>query len=854
VISPVHHSPLDAFAQRQPRATPYRPLLWIAAAVGLGVALDYCLLGDSSWSLLGWWWSLGAAALALAIWAQRRRRPAWNMALLMTAAVAVGGAWEHWRWNFVDADDLGLFAAEAAQPACVDVVLAERVKISPPSAGSPLRAIPARTMSEATVRVVAIRDGAAWRPAAGESRLRVAGELHGLVPGDHLRVFAQLGRQPPPLNPGQYDWAAAERRNGRLCELFCDDPQCVAVQQSAPAASASRALFAVRSWCSAQLAACVGERDAPIALATLLGDQERLTDETKDAFLNTGAIHLLVISGAHVAMLAAVVWGLARALGLPSRLQLAATFVAVVVYATIVGHEPSVTRATLLAVAMLAALELGRGSSAGNLLGAAALVVLAINPNELFRSGTQFSFLAVAVLVISGRWLAQRRRVDPLKKLIAETRPWPVRMGRLALRSFLMVTAVSVAVGAAVAPLVAYHFHVITPASVLLTPIASPLVGLAIVAGLAAVTVGWLVPPLAPLLGAVCGGSLHLTEQLVIAAQGVPGAFSYCASPGAWWLCALYGVGGVMAAIPALRPSWRWQASLAMLWATVGFVSLDAGRTPPGELRCTFLSVGHGTCAVLELPGGQTILYDAGSLGSPEYATQVISSYLWERGINRIDAIVLSHADIDHYNGVPGLLERFPVGVVYVSPMMFDPLVAMGNLAAPNYLRDVLAVSGVPLREVWMNDRLRTGDAGVTISVLHPPEEGMMGRDNANSILLLVEFAGRRILLPGDLESPGLERVMSDPPVNCDVLLAPHHGSEQSDPPGFAAWSTPEWVVMSGDRPTRTLTSFDTYKQAGAQVLHTAFDGAVACVLSGSGVHVSWFRDAEDRDANSLAP
>ena len=77
----------------------------------------------------------------------------------------------------------------------------------------------------------------------------------------------------------------------------------------------------------------------------------------------------------------------------------------------------------------------------------------------------------------------------------------------------------------------------------------------------------------------------------------------------------------------------------------------------------------------------------------------------------------------------------------------------------------------------------------------------MLGRDNANSILLAVEFAGRRILLPGDLESPGIERVMADPPLDCDVLLAPHHGSEQSDPPGFAAWCTPEWVVMSGRRP-----------------------------------------------------
>ena len=82
--------------------------------------------------------------------------------------------------------------------------------------------------------------------------------------------------------------------------------------------------------------------------------------------------------------------------------------------------------------------------------------------------------------------------------------------------------------------------------------------------------------------------------------------------------------------------------------------------------------MGHGTCVVLETPDGQTLLYDAGSLGPPEFATESVAGYLWQRGIMRIDGIILSHADVDHYNAVPGLLERFRVGAVYVSPVMFD--------------------------------------------------------------------------------------------------------------------------------------------------------------------------------------
>jgi competence protein ComEC len=653
----------------------------------------------------------------------------------------------------------------------------------------------------------------------------------------------QLARVPGPLNPGEYDWAAAQRRDGRLTELYCDDPRCVAVLEPASWTSVDRALYAVRSWCAEQLAANVAPRDAPLVLATLLGDQELLSDSTKDAFLKTGSIHLLVISGAHVAMLAWIVWQLASVAGLAARTQLAATLGIVLLYAAIVGPEPSVVRATVVTATAVIALTAGRRASAGNLFGAAALVVMLINPSETFRSGTQFSFLAVAALILFAQWRPQRRPVDPLRRHLAETRAWWVRMLKRAGRWMLALAVASVAVGIAMAPLVAYHFHVVTPASVLLTPLASPLIGIAIGAGLATLTIGWLVPPIGALSGVVCGTALHWTEALVRWAQHIPYSYAYSCGPPVWWLVAFYGAIGVLAIVPPLRPPWRWQLAAGLAWAAVGYAAVGAGRTRPGELQCTFLAVGHGTCAVIELPSGQTVLYDAGSLGSPEMAHQIASSYLWWRGINRIDAIVLSHADIDHYNGVPGLLERFPVGIVYVSPMMFDPVATGGQLAAPNYLRDVLAASGVPLRQIWMSDRLRSLDPEVVMEVLHPPREGVMGRDNANSVLLSVEFAGRRILLPGDLESTGMEWVMADPPLDCDVLLAPHHGSAASDPPGFAAWCTPESVVFSGRRADEALPAMASYRRAGASVWHTAESGAVSCVISDQGVRISSYRE-----------
>jgi competence protein ComEC len=256
------------------------------------------------------------------------------------------------------------------------------------------------------------------------------------------------------------------------------------------------------------------------------------------------------------------------------------------------------------------------------------------------------------------------------------------------------------------------------------------------------------------------------------------------------------------------------------------------------ELRCTFLSVGHGTCVVLELPNGQTLLYDAGSLGSPEFATQSVAGYLWERGIMRIDALVLSHADVDHYNAVPGLLERFHVGAVYVSPLMFDWFGATGPVDAPEVLRQAIVAAGVPIEEVWSGDWLRIGD--VALEVIHPPPGGVVGSDNANSITLSVEYAGQRLLLPGDLETPGLEDVIAELPLDCDVLMAPHHGSSRSDPPGFAAWSTPEWVVISGGADADPAVEA-TYASTGAKVLNTGKLGAIEFRLNSDNISAKSF-------------
>jgi competence protein ComEC len=133
----------------------------------------------------------------------------------------------------------------------------------------------------------------------------------------------------------------------------------------------------------------------------------------------------------------------------------------------------------------------------------------------------------------------------------------------------------------------------------------------------------------------------------------------------------------------------------------------------------------------LELPSGQTLLYDAGQFGAPERAARIITEYLWSRGITRIDAVVISHPDIDHYNALPEVLEKCSVGAVCVSPVMFEK-----QSPAMKELKSAFAAAHVPVREINAGDRLE-GGANCRLEVLHPPQSGVPGNDNANSVKLI---------------------------------------------------------------------------------------------------------------------
>jgi len=524
---------------------------------------------------------------------------------------------------------------------------------------------------------------------------------------------------------------------------------------------------------------------------------------------------------------------------LPYRWSLWLVFALIVLYTLLTDARPPVVRAATLVSVMCLALSLRRPVSHFNSLAAAIIVLLIINPADLFRTGAQLSCLAVATLYWIVPWRRQPQEVDPVDKLIEDNRTWIWRLLFSAFGELWQWIRASAMIWLIALPLVMYRFHIFSPVAILLNTILWLPMLLALYSGFGLLVLGWLFPPSAKILAFLCDTNLWILEAVVNFAKDVPGSYFWVAGPAPWWLLGFYGGLGLFAARPYLRPPPAWIATLLAAWLGLGLAASCWSRQCASDgqsLACTFICVGHGTAAVIEMPDGKTILYDAGTLGAPAAGTRSVSSFLWSRGINHLDGVVLSHADIDHYNALPELLERFHVGRIFCSPLMFNKLnPALKRLAS------AIEADAIPLDEIAAGDWLgRQRD--VTIEVLHPPPAGVSGSDNANSVVLGIEYRGRRILLPGDLEPPGLESVTAELPRKYDVVMAPHHGSVHSDPEAFAEWCRASWVVISSGHGRNVQPVASVYEKHGAQVLRTVNSGAIRVTIDAQGLRARRWR------------
>ena len=856
---------LAGLVRREP--LPERPLVAVAVVLAAGCAIG----GVVAVSPIVWWL---AAVAALLVWwllalglLDRERRPQWAAVALLAAVGSGGAGWCAARSTLFARDDLAWSLTSSPQPVAIEGIVVETPRrLSAPQL-DPLRSEAAqaamqRPSSECVVAVRAVRRGASWRPASGRAAVIVDGEPPDLTTGCRVRVLGRGMRPPPPLNPGEFDFRERARSLRCLSIVRAHSTACLTVLFRPGGWSPGAWIDRLRIGGVDVLRRHLSPERAPLAAALLLGSRESLPREESLEFLVTGTIHILSISGLHVGLLSLALFKLLRMLPLPRGWSLLAVACFTGLYMTLVRAETPVVRATLLIWLACLGAALGRRSLAANSLALAAILVLLWHPPELFRIGSQLSFLSTAVLIGASAALPRTDTDDPIERLIERSRSPLEKRLRWVGRQVLEMVITGAAVWAVTAPVVAAQFHLVSPVGLVLNPVIAPLVAVAMAWGFLCLVAATVSATLAAGCGWACDGTLRCIGAVVSWAAGLPGGYFWTAGPPQWWVMGWYAVLVFTLLVVSRERLCRlstWGV-VAVAWTCVGWAAIVAQRLvypQPADMRVVVAAMGHGCGIAVRSPTGRCLVYDAGRLGAPSAARRAMTAVLWHEGVTQIDTLVISHADTDHFNAVPELLERFAVGEIVVPP----PFLTSGSWAVGEVLRQARA-AGITVRPTQAGDSFAL-DPHCRIRVLHPEfeDDGLKRlavppaadgtRDNETSLVLAVESAGRRLLLTGDLEGEALARFVASDPDSCDVLVAPHHGSRTSLPPDIARATEADWVVVSGQAAAGWPEVRDAYARARldgglVSVIKTgpgtdSDGGAIALTLTASGVQVEQF-------------
>jgi competence protein ComEC len=789
--------------------------------------------------------SISVILASLIAWALTRLGRPTNLGLmyLALAGAAFGAVYHHWQRDAYAADDIGNFATTEPQPARLRGLLVEEPEIIWHPSNDPLRSFAASDTTHAVLEVTQFMTADDWISVSGRAQLIVTGRMRNFHVGDEVEIDGRLVKPEGPSNPGEMDYASYLRdRHIQAVVHVRKTMRAVHPVKTGWAWTITSRLAAIRGWGRHQLQDILDEEHSPMATALLLGEGTAMAAEGWEKYIRSGVVHVLIISGQHLMILSVFLWGVLRLAGIRRRQGAWIVGLFLLSYALMTGGRPPVMRAAVIMGVFCLAVYLRRPILSANSLALAWIVVALLNATDLFTTGCQLSFLAVIILHWGiSRWF--REDPDPLQRLIAESRPAWLQAIHWIGKRVLRIYAITWVILLLQAPLVASRNHLISPIGFVIGPIVIFLVFIALIVGFLLLLSCLVMRPIAPFFAVITETCLSACEKIVNWSDGLTWGHWYVGDIPAWWLWIFYPALLLVLTHQPLRVHWRWTAAAGVGWLCVGLIA-GSSRPTADEMRCTMVAVGHGGCTVLEMPDGRTVLYDAGAMDGPGVTRRQIAPFLWSRGIRHIDEVILSHADLDHFNGLPALLERFSVGQVTSTPTFADK-------STPGVRETLAALERfhVPLRIVEAGQLLSGGE--VEIQVLHPEGTKPEGKENYRSMVLLVQHADHRVLLTGDLEGPGLARVANLPPPQVDVLMAPHHGSWAGDQlelvnrTNLALRTHPAVIVSCQGLPKSSRLRPDPYAASGAHYLGTWPHGAITIRSKAGLLEVETFRNRQ---------
>lgn len=697
----------------------------------------------------------------------------------------------------------------------------------------------------------------------GRGRLTVRNDKIPLCSGDRIAFSSRLRKPLNRGNPGEYDWEIECKHNNIVWLASVDGPNSLAVINRVSGLSLSAAAFQTRdyvarfidlhsgkilsAWTPAHFSTDTQAKVRGFLKGILLGDQGEIDYSVQRSFSASGLVHVLSASGLHVGIVVVISFLFVRIcfllwpealLWVPYRVAGSVFCIPVVIfYCSLIGARVPAVRSGIMALVVAAGVLMSKRWNSLNTLAIAALIILLGNPLSLFTPGFQLSFLAVGSIVLIVPEFT--RNLTATQGDFDSTRSWPVHVIRKVAWYFVLVMVTSLAATLAITPVLLQLFHsfpVWTVAANLITDFALvPILG----AGLVAPGVALLSSPVGSYLVVVADVFSWFVVGVAEFFAHIPGSplsvphLSRSQLIVCWVMCLLF--------LWFLRNPSKSSVRIALAGAAFSVILvgsiLFAPKNP--ELNAVFLNVGKADAAFIQPPESQGMLVDGG-VKTPYFdaGRSIILPFFQFLGIRRIDAVLISHPQMDHMGGLLTVVKQIPVQSLFWNPA--------GD--RPNHLEKIFSHFSPDRILGATRESPPVHLGGAVLTFLNPGrsrQTGMSGKElNDASVVARLDYEEISFLFTGDLEREGEDELLSSGTKLCaSVLKVAHHGARTSTSRQFVEAVKPRIAIISGESPIeRTGPHHEVIarlESAGAHVFITGRDGAITVQTDGKRLFIT---------------
>ncbi|MBI5559511.1 MAG: DNA internalization-related competence protein ComEC/Rec2 [Deltaproteobacteria bacterium] len=681
---------------------------------------------------------------------------------------------------------------------------------------------------------------AAFKPAQGKIELSLKGPPpENLSPGQKLLVRAYVSRPKPLSTPGAFDYQQFLAQQSIWVTGWISSPAHIAPLPRSEEQPPWRKLrflpeqlrFQINTFITSSLS----PRQSSLYKAILTGDRASLSPETLENFKATGAMDLLSISGLHMGLIAI---GLGLVINFLLKrsawllIHTPAWKIAVVLimpilcgYAFIAGLQTPVVRALIMTSVFLLAVLFDRQWHIPTNIAIAAFILLLINPASLFTVSFQLSFAAIISLAAIMPLLAPLLQKSDDNDDEGKNRSHSlIRKISLIVKGGLIV---SLAALAGILPLLLFYFNrfsLLFPVSTLLI---EPLLCFwALPVGLISIPFLFFAPEVARFLLPMGGAGLEAADNICAWFAGLPFHSLWLPTPFPLEIICYYALLFSLLNVKKIHAA-RYTAglSITILLVTPAYSLYRQSHEQADTV--SILDVGQGNAVVIELAGGYTALLDGGGPYSPRYnvGERVIAPFLWGKRIRRLDAVIISHPDADHCNGLAFIIKRFRPGTVWIN----GDDGANENYAA---LLDIARGQDTTIRVPHKDESLFQNSRSHLFNLAGLHEDDNTATGNDKSLMIKLTSQGNNFLFTGDISEYAEKKLVTEKnPLHAEVLLLAHHGSSSSTSASFLARVSPAHAVISaGSSKKKIFPAPEVMKrcaEAGCLIYNTARDGAI---------------------------